>query len=225
VSLVLGIGLTGCGGSDATVTETVTTRASTAATLAPPPPTAPATTAPALALGADDLPPEDAVAGVRSAPVTTLATARSFVDTLYAQGDPDKQAAQRRFESAGYAGAVVRDQPGEDPTSGLALLRSYALTLRDADAAQQEVVRGVEEVRRTTPATITDVAVDDVPGARGLRVDLEQGGTRGTIVFVTFAAAANVYGIQGVSKDDAAVPQDEIAGAARDLYERVTAAP
>ena len=120
---------------------------------------------------------------------------------------------------------MLRDQTGEDPSSGLALLRSYALALRDDAAARQEVERGVDEVRRTTPATITDVAVADVPGARGLRVDVEQGGTRGTIVFVTFAAGPNVYGIQGVSRGEAAVPQDEIVGAARDLYEKVTAAP
>lgn len=233
VSLALGIGLAGCGGSDATVTETVTTGAASVATIAPPPPTAPAVgtatataaTAPAARLGADDLPPEDAVAGVRPAPLTTLASATAFVDTLYAQGDPNKPAAAKRFEDAGYDGAIVRDQPGEDASTGLALLRSYALALRDDEAARQEVAAGVDEVRRTTPATITDIEVADVPGARGLRVEIDQGGTSGAIVFVTFAAAANVYGLQGVSQGDAPLPQDEIVGAARDLYERVTAAP
>ena len=44
-------------------------------------------------------------------------------------------------------------------------------------------------------------------------------------MFVTFAAGSNVYGLQGVSKSGAALPQDEIVGAARDLYEKVTAAP
>ncbi len=35
----------------------------------------------------------------------------------------------------------------------------------------------------------------------------------------------NHYGLQGVSTDDASLPEDEIIGAARDLYEKVTAAP
>jgi hypothetical protein len=232
VSLALGVGLAGCGGSDATVTETVTTGTGSTATLTPPPATAPPATtasttasAPSAALGADDLPPEDAVPGVRAAPPATLATATALVDKLYAQGDPNKPAAAKRFEDAGYAGGIVRDQSGEDVATGLALLRSYALALRDEAAAQAEVEAGVAEVRRTTPATITDVAVSDVPGARGLRVDIDEGGTRGSIVFVTFAAGANVYGLQGVSQGDAPMPQDEIVGAARDLYEKVTAAP
>jgi hypothetical protein len=222
-SLALAVAAAGCGGSGATVTETVTTGIESVVSAAPSPPTT--ATAPPEALGADDLPPEDAVAGVRPASPETLATASALVDKLYAQGDPNKPAGIRRFEEAGYAGGVVRDQPGRDSSAGLALLRSYAIALRDEAAARREVVAGVDEVRRTTPATITDVPVAGVPGARGLRVDIDQAGTRGTIVFITFAAGASVYGLQGVSQGDAPMPQDEIVGAARDLYEQVTATP
>ena len=229
VALALGAGLAGCGGSDDTVTETVTSSAATSVATAP---TAPATTAdtatapaPAAALGEDDLPPQDAVAGVRPAEISRLATAAAFVDTLYAQGDPEKPAAARRLQDAGYAGGIVRDQAGEDPKAGLALLRSYALALRDDAAARQEVTDGVEEVRRTAPADIRDIEVPDVPGARALRVDIDQSGARGAIVFVTFAAGDTVYGLQGVSQGDAPLPEQEIIGAARDLYEKVTAAP
>ena len=230
VALAMGAGLAGCGGSDATVTETVTSAAATSVATAPTAPaetaTSPATSpAPAVALGEDDLPPQDAVAGVRPAEITRLATADAFVDTLYAQGDPEKPAATRRLQDAGYAGGIVRDQTGEDPKAGLALLRSYALALRDDAAARQEVTDGVEEVRRTAPAAIRDIDVSDVPGARALRVDIDQSGARGAIVFVTFAAGDTVYGLQGVSQGDAPLPEQEIIGAARDLYEKVTAAP
>ena len=169
-------GLAGCGGSDATVTETVTTGAASVASVTSPPATAtaPATaptttatapaTAPAARLGEADLPPEDAVSGVAPGAVTELATAKAFVDTLYAQGDPNKAAAQTRFEDAGYAGAVLRDQTGANTATGLTKLRTYAFTLRDADAARAEVAADIDEVRRTEPATITDIDIADVPG-------------------------------------------------------------
>lgn len=233
--VALAIGLAGCGGSD-TVTETVTTGSppSTAAlsqTAPPtttPAPTAPATTAPpttgpsAALSESRDLPPRDAVAGVKDGTVMTLSTAKQFVDALYAVGDPGKPAAQTRFEDGGYAGGILRDQAGENAATGIALLRTYALTLKDPDAAQAEVDAGADEIRRTTQATIKDIDVSDIPGARGLRVDV---GQTGSVVFVTFAAGSVVYGLQGVSKAGAALRQDEIVGAARDLYEKVTAAP
>ena len=130
-----------------------------------------------------------------------------------------------RLESAGYAGGVLRDQVGEDPAKGIALLRTYAVKLRDEAAAQSEVDDAVEEVKAQTSAPTTDIDVGDVPGARGLHVEVDQGGVKGKVAFVTFAAGPYVYGLQGVSTNDAALPQDEIVGAARDLYEKVTAAP
>ncbi len=234
--VAVALGLAGCGGSD-TVTETVTTGSpASTATLTPtapastastaPPTTAPTTTAPPGALSESrDLPPQDAVAGVRAGTVKTLATAKQFVDALYAEGDPGKPAAQTRFENAGYAGGILRDQLGETPETDIALLRTYALALRDPAAAQGEVDAGADEIRRTTQATITDIDLPDIPGARGLRVEIDQAGTKGSVVFITFAAGSDVYGLQGVSKSGAALPQDEIVGAARDLYEKVTAAP
>ena len=231
--VALALGLAGCGGSE-TVTETVTTASpASTATLTPTAPvtttpstTAPGTTGPSAALSESrDLPPQDAVAGVRPGTVMTLATAKEFVDALYAVGDPGKPAAQARFEKAGYTGGILRDQLGETPATEIALLRTYALSLRDAGAAQGEVDAGADEIRRTTQATITDIALPDIPGARGLRVEIDQAGTKGSVVFITFAAGSNVYGLQGVSKSGAGLPQDEIVGAARDLYEKVTAAP
>ena len=236
--VAIALGLAGCGGSE-TVTQTVTTGSPTStaaltptapATTAPattaPGTTAPSTTAPSAALSESrDLPPQDAVAGVRPGTVMTLATAKEFVDALYAAGDPGKPAAQARFEKAGYSAGILRDQLGETPATQIALLRTYALTLRDSDAAQGEVDAGADEIRRTTQATITDIALPDIPGARGLRVEIDQAGTKGSVVFITFAAGSNVYGLQGVSKSGAGLPQDEIVGAARDLYEKVTAAP
>ena len=56
-------------------------------------------------------------------------------------------------------------------------------------------------------------------------VDIQQGTLTGAVVFVTFASGPVVYGLQGVSTNAATLPEDEIVGAARDLYERVTAAP
>ena len=89
--VAIALGLAGCGGSD-TVTETVTTGSpASTATLTPtapattaataPPTTAPSTTARSGALSESrDLPPQDAVAGVRAGTVMTLATAKQFVE-------------------------------------------------------------------------------------------------------------------------------------------------
>ncbi len=214
----------GCGGSDATVTETVTTGIESVVSAAPAPPTT--ATAPSAALGADDLPPEDAVAGVRPASPVTLATASALVDKLYAEGDPNKPAGISRFEDAGYAGAIVRDQPGRDTSAGLALLRSYAIALRDEAAARREVAAGVDEVRRTTPATITDVA-----GRRGARrarpARRHRPGrhARDDRCSSPSPPARTSTACRASARAMPPMPQDEIVGAARDLYERVTAAP
>ena len=85
--------------------------------------------------------------------------------------------------------------------------------------------RQVQEVRDSTTAPTTGIALPDIPGAQGLHVEIDQDGVMGSVAFVTFAAGPYVYGLQGISTDDAALPQDEIIGAARDLYERITAAP
>lgn len=221
----------GCGGgSDAAAT---TEGASTTATAPAASTTAPAGTAPAgttattasVTIGEERLPPQDALPGVKVGSLRQLADAQAFVDALYQTGDPSKPRAVARLQSAGYAGGALRDQVGEDPSKGIALLRAYAIALRDDAAAQTEVDAAVEEVKAQTSAPTTDLTVDDLPGARGLHVEVDQGGVRGSVAFVTFAAGPYVYGLQGVSTDDAALPQDAIIGAARDLYEKVTAAP
>ena len=230
IALVAGVAA-GCGGSsDAEVTTTVTT--DSAATTAPAT-TAPATTGTASApsttaavtVGEDRLPPQDALPGLKVGSLQQLASAQAFVDALYQTGDPSKPRAVSRLGSAGYAGGALRDQVGEDPAQGIALFRTYAVQLRDEAAAQSEVDDAVQEVKDQTSAPTNDLDVGDLPGGRGLRVEVDQGGVKGKVVFVTFAAGPYVYGLQGVSTDDAALPQDAIIGAARDLYEKVTAAP
>ncbi len=219
----------GCGGSsDAEVTTTVTTDSAPTTATAPATTTAATTTASTTAsvtIAEDRLPPQDALPGVKVGSLQQLGDAQTFVDALYQTGDPSKPRAVSRLQSAGYAGGGLRDQVGEDPSKGIALFRTYAIKLSDDAAAQSEVDDAVEEVKAQTSAPTTDIDVGDVPGARGLHVEVDQGGVKGKVAFVTFAAGPYVYGLQGVSTNDAALPEDEIIGAARDLYEKVTAAP
>ena len=230
--LVLGAGAAaGCGGESSTVTKTITTDSLPTAATAPVTPTAstpttPGATAPAIAVvGEDRLPPSDALPGLRSGSVRLVDDAQAFVDALYQSGDPAKPAAVARLEAGGYAGGALRDQLGTDPARGLTLFRSYAVVLRDDAAAQAEVATAMQEVRDTTSAPVTELDLSDIPGAQGLRVDIDQGRTTGAVVVVSFASGPYVHGLQGVSTRDAPLPEDEIVGAARDLYERVTAAP
>jgi hypothetical protein len=217
----------GCGGSSDTVTRTVTTD-SLPGTAPAPPATAPPATTPApatAAVGEDRLPPPDALAGVRAGVARPLDDAQSFVDALYQAGDPVKPSAVARLTAAGYAGGILRDQIGQDPARGIALFRTYAVALRDEDAARAEVDAAIEEVRASTTQPTRDLDLSDMPGAQGLHVDIQQGAITGAVSFVTFSSGPYVYGLQGVSTNTATLPEDEIVGAARDLYERVTAAP
>lgn len=231
-ALALTAGATaGCGGSSATVTKTITTD-SLPATTAPPSasvPTTPGVTAPPATVGVtlseEQLPPPDALAGLRTGAPRVIDDPAGFVDALYQAGDPTKPAATRRLASGGYVSGILRDQVGTDPTTQIALFRTYAIALRDEAAARAEVTAAVQEVRDSTTAPTSDIALPDIPGAQGLHVEIDQGNLKGAVAFVTFPAGPFVYGLQGVSTDDAALPQDEIIGAARDLYERVTAAP
>lgn len=219
----------GCGGSSATVTKTVTTDSLPATTT-----TAPATTAstapapPATAgvtVGEERLPPADALANLREGSPEVIDDAARFVDALYQAGDPAKPAATARLQAAGYAGGILRDQAGTDPSTTIALFRTYALALADEAAARAEVSAAVQEVRDSSTAPTTDLSLADIPGAEGLHVEVDQQGVTGAVTFVTFPAGRYVYGLQGVSTDDATLPEDEIIGAARDLYEKATAAP
>ena len=226
------VGLAGCGGSGGSDSTTTSAGVTTAPATVPPPvataplptPSVPAT-APTAPFGAESLPPENAVPGVGPGEARTIATAKELVDVLYQAGDPTKPAAQARLEDEGYAGGILRDQAGTDPTTGLALLRSYAIRLRDEAAARDEVSAAIDEVRRSSAGGSSDVEVSGIPDAEALRVQVTQGGLSGTVVFVTFPAGGAVYGIQGVSANGPDVPQDQIIGAARALAKRVGATP
>jgi hypothetical protein len=212
----------GCGGEAETVTRTITT--DQLPTAAPPTTSAPATTA-AAPLGEDRLPPEGSLPGTRAGTTRSLDDAQEFVDALYQVGDPSKPAAQSRLEAAGYAAGILRDELGTNPREGIALFRTYAIALRDDAAAQQEVDDAADEVESSSSAPSGPIAVPEIPGARGLRLDIDQGGATGSVAFVTFAAGPYVYGLQGVSTRGETLPQDALVAAARRLYERVVAQP
>jgi hypothetical protein len=222
----------GCGGdSESNATTEVTTAATTA-----PAPTAPATTpgtstAPATTAGrtgaeltASSLPPADAISGVGRGTPRTIDSASEFVDVLYQTGDPAKPSAVRRLEEGGYRTAILRDQAGSDPRTGIALLRSYAIALGGDDAAKKEVADAVEEVRNAAAAQTQDVETG-IPDAQAVRVDIRQGTVEGAVIFVTFPVGSEVYGIQAVATSAGALDQDEILGAARDLATSVGATP
>jgi hypothetical protein len=204
-----------CGGSSG---DDATEAASTAA----PPPTGATTaaTAPADDL-ASRLPAEDAVAGVRPGDVRPLPTAEEFVAALYQAGDPARDAARRRLEEGGYADGVIRDQAGDDPQGGVALLRSYAIRMGDDEAARAEVAAAAAEVEGSELGEATAIDVPDVEDARGLRVEVSQGGIAGQVVFLTFAEGPYVQGIQAVARAGADLPQDEVVRAAQDLAARL----
>ena len=231
VLLSLGlVGLAGCGGDSQSEETTqastaASTPAPTTATTSPPGTASVPSTAAANALGDESLPPQDAVPGVRVGASRTIDTAEAFVDVLYQDGDPAKPAATDRLEEAGFDGAIIRDQVGTQPEAGLALLRTYAIRLRDEDAARKEVDDAVDEVRSSSAARTSDLEIAGIPDAQGLRVDVDQGQVTGAVVFVTFPVGNVVYGLQGVATTGGAIPQDEMIGAARDLATKVGATP
>ncbi len=227
VALAVAVGgAAGCGGDS--VSED-TTEATTAATTAPAT-TAPATTSggggtstAAAALTAADLPPANAISGVGKGTPRTIDSASEFVDVLYQNGDPAKPAAVTRLEDAGYKTAILRDQAGTDPENGIALLRTYAIALGSPDQAKQEVSDAVDEVRNASAAQSRDIDTG-IPDGQGLRVDIDQGGVQGAVVFITFPVGSQVYGIQAVATNAGNLDQDELLGAARDLATKAGAA-
>jgi hypothetical protein len=224
-------GLAGCGGSSDTVTQTVTTdevpttAPTTAATTSATPATSGSTAAAPAAIGEDRLPPPGVIDGTETGTSRPLDDAQEFVDALYQVGDPSKPAAQARLESAGYSGGILRDELGSDPASGIALFRTYAIGVRDEAAAQTEVDDAADEVDTASTAPSREVDVSGIPGARALRLDIDQAGTTGSVVFVTFAAGPYVYGLQGVSTGADRLPQDAIVAAAQEHYAQVSATP
>ncbi len=230
--LVAGGIVAGCGGDSATVTQTVTTDQlpTTAPPTTPTAPTTPTTpttteTTTSAEVGDDRLPPEGAIPDTSSGTSRPLDDAQEFVDALYQVGDPSKPAAQSRLESAGYAGGILRDETGTDPANGIALFRTYAIAVRDEAAAQAEVDAAADEVETASSAPSIPIEVPSIPGARGLRLDLSQGTTTGSVAFVTFASGPYVYGLQGVSTKAETLPQDALVAAAEQLYQRVSTTP
>lgn len=218
--------LAACGGESETVTRTVTTdQLPTTAPATTAAPTTPTTTAAAAAVDETRLPPEGALPDTEPGTTRELDDAQEFVDALYQVGDPSKPAAQARLESAGYASGILRDELGSDPQNGIALFRTYAIALRDAAAAQAEVDDAADEVESSSSAPSIPIEVPEIPGARGLRLDLDQGGTTGSVAFVTFASGPYVYGLQGVSTRAETLPQDGLVEAARQLYATVSTQP
>ena len=164
--------------------------------------------------------------GVKVGSLQQLADAQAFVDALYQTGDPSKPRAVSRLAVGRLRRRALRDQVGEDPAKGIALFRTYAVALRDQAAAQAEVDAAVAEVKAQTTAPTTDIDVSDMPGARGLHVEVDQGGVKGIgRVRDLRGRPLRLRASRASSTNDAALPQDEIIGAARDLYEKVTAAP
>lgn len=231
VALAVAVGgAAGCGGDSVSEDTTQATTAATTAPATPAPATTPGTapttggtsTAPAAKLTKADLPPEDAVSGVHPGTPRTIDSASEFVDVLYQTGDPAKPAAVRRLEGAGYRTAILRDQAGTDPETGIALLRSYAIQLGSPEAAKKEVGDAVAEVRSASAAKTSDIDTG-IPDGQGLRVDIDQGAVQGAVVFVTFPVGSRVYGIQAVATSGGNLDQDALLKVARDLASKAGA--
>jgi hypothetical protein len=113
---------------------------------------------------------------------------------------------------------VLRDQRGVDDRTGITLMRVYIYRLRDRAAAQAEVDASAAELRQSTTAPITEVEVPDVPGAQALRITPTLGGQRAQVLYVSFAAGRDVYGIQAFARADARIYRPQILELAGSLY-------
>jgi hypothetical protein len=212
VLVALAVALAACGGSSS---DDATGGRATATAPAPPP----------AGDLAGRLPPEDAVPGLRPGTPGRLRTAAAFVGALYQAGDPMRAAAGRRLEGGGYAEGVLRDQAGEDPETGVALVRSYAVRMRDDGAARAEAEAAAAEVEDSPLGDATELEVPGIEGARALRVEVTRGDFSGTVIFVTFAEGPYVHGLQAVARSGADLPEDEVIQAAQELAARVGASP
>ena len=212
--------LAGCGDENVVqVTVTVRTGTTTAVT-----PTAPVTTvtttAPALDLAELRLrlPAQDSVPSLNSGSVSEKPTAQSMVEALYSAGDPNIPAAVSRLSSGGYEGGVLRDQQGANPARGLTLMRIYIFRMRDRAAAQAEVDAAAAELKATTTAPIRDLQVPSVPTAKAMRISPTVGGQSAEVLYVSFAAGRDLYGIQVFSRADAKLYQPEVLELAESLH-------
>jgi hypothetical protein len=230
----LALALVACGGGkDVVVTRTVEPSTSSPPTTSTPSTAStPVTTAPATATGtttssvslAQRLPAEDAIPGLKAGSVRDLPTATDLVDALYESGDATKPQAEQRFRDEGYQDGVLRDQAGEEPSTGIALFRAYVVRLGSAAEAASEVRSSVNEVKRTTTGTTAPVAVPGVPGALGLEVRVTQG-RAAKVIFVTFSGGPYLYGYQAIALAASDLPQQAILDSARQTYDRFAAVP
>lgn len=197
-----------------TLTQTVPTTPTTptdGGTTTAPPPTTSTTTAASLELR---LPGQESIPGLQKGTPQELPSASSLVTALYAAGDPTAASATSRLEAAGYEQGVIRDQRQASGTEGPRLVRMYIFRLRDEAAAAAEVNASVQEIRATTSLPIKDV---ELPEARGTGLRIE-GNENADILFVTFSAGRDVYGIQVFAQPGGKVFQPEVLELTGNLY-------
>jgi hypothetical protein len=229
VALTLGIvvGAAACGGDESVVTVTTDrlpttaapTTSTTATTLGAPTTAAePTTQATQDVPLAQRLPPDDAMPGTNTGTPRNMPAASDLTATLYSPGDPTQGPAAEALDAAGYAGGILRDDTGTDPSSGIALFRSYVMELGGEAQAQAEVARSVDEVIGATVLDTGSLDVPDIPGARGVTAEGNQGGQNLAVVFVAFPAGPYVYGLQAVATSEGAIDTDRLLSIAQEQY-------
>jgi hypothetical protein len=215
---VTAFGVIGGCGSDKEVVVTIT-KPDTSATSTPTtttPPTVATTDASAeLALR---LPPPTSIPKVETGEVQKFPTAEGLTNALYKPGDPAATSGAQRLRDSGYQGGALRDQKGSAPTTDLVLLRSYVFRLSSPIEATKEVSRGVDEVRATSSPSITELQLPDVPGSRGLSGPVVISGRKAKLVFITFAAGQDVFGLQAIALADARIYEPQLKELAKSLY-------
>lgn len=224
VPVAAGALLAGCGDTT-TVQVTVTVHTGTGATTATAPPVTTGTTPTTGTTTGDTqaslelrMPAQDIIPTLKKGEVQSKPTASSMVTALYSANDPTIPAATSRLLAAGYEDGVLRDQRGVDDQTGITLMRTYIYRLRDHATAQAEVEASATELRGATTAPITDVDVPDVPGAKALRITPTLGGQKAVVVYVSFAAGRDVYGMQAFARAGAKIYQPQILKLAGDMY-------
>jgi hypothetical protein len=161
------------------------------------------------AVGAADLPSPAAIPGVTPGSVRELPDARSLADALYRAGDPAGERAVARLRAAGYAGGILRDQPGTAVGGGPLRLREYAVALRDARAAAAEADAEIREAAATAPGA----RVSAIPGGRMLESGLgADPGAR--VIVIVRSRGATVHGLQAIATRGARLPRAAIVAAA-----------
>jgi hypothetical protein len=94
----------------------------------------------------------------------------------------------------------------------------YIYRLRDRAAAQAEVDAATAEVRATTSAPIRDVAVPGIIGAKGLRISPVTNGQQAEVLYLSWAAGRDVYGIQAFATGGGRLYQPQVIDLAESLY-------